>query len=172
MAQNPVRWRNGPRRKNWVIMMKTYLLNLTATLLSLGMPIATHASALSDWVDQVNTRIDQVAVEPTTLATGIVEVRFHRGPDGRPTDVTVIGGNPRLGYTARRSLARVGVLPPLPAQYGPETGIVLRMVVGDGGNTTGWQRAVRQMQLESSVKNAQLAARHEDNAQLALAAPR
>lgn len=149
--------------------MKTFLANLTATILLFGQPLAAHATALSDWVDQVNARIDRVAIAPASTASGTIEIEFRRGPDGRPTDLKVVGGESRLSVAAKRSLTRIGVLPPLPARYDPHTKILLRLIVGDGTDMAGWRRAVREMHVDGSLRNEQLAARHEGNDQLAQA---
>lgn len=149
--------------------MKMLLANAAAGVLLLGQPLAVHASALSDWVDQVNTRIDRVAVAPASNASGTTEIEFRRGPDGRPTEIKVVSGESSLSAAVRRSLNSIGVLPPLPARYDPHTKVLLRMIVGDGTDMTAWHRAVREMHVDGSLRNEQLAARHEGNAQLALA---
>lgn len=142
---------------------------------ALIVPIAAGASQLSGWVDSVNARVDRVM--PAADATGEIRVRFHRGTDGRAAGVTVIGGNSQLADCAERTLARLGVLPPLPSGYDAATPITLNLMVGKNeryelANDSNWKRAVRKAHAQASAQNAQFAARHEGPDQLALANPR
>lgn len=141
----------------------------------LTIPFAAGASQLSDWVDTVNTRIDRSV--PDTNVSGEIRVRFYRGEDGRAAGVRVVSGDPELVSCAKRTLKRLGVLPPLPAGYNAKTPIIMGLLIGGGNqhelaNYHSWTRAVRQAHAQASAQNAQLAERHEGLDQLALASPR
>ncbi len=151
--------------------MNIYLKTATAALL-LGTSVAASSSELSKWVADIDQRIDR-SLDPAEPRYGTVTMRFHRGDDGRATNVAFVAGNVRLRDCAEKAIAGIGVLPPLPVGYAPSTGIVMKLIVGPSSNfgqlnsAVRMAQEVRQARREEAAHNAEMAQRYESNTKLA-----
>lgn len=89
------------------------------------------------WTDSVGKKLDnqlayqQRVARPTDSHTGIVQLRFSRGDDGRPSDIEVYRSSAasNVKSSARRAVARMRGLPPLPAAHALSNEILVNIVL-------------------------------------------
>jgi TonB family protein len=105
--------------------MKSPLIALAGALLVTGVPAASQdivVSAENAAVDSISRDLSRNLVRadwprPQPTGEGITMVRFQRGADGRPTDVTIYrrSGQRSVDRRALEAVTRLGRGTPLPA---------------------------------------------------------
>ncbi|MDF2496094.1 hypothetical protein [Sphingomonas sp.] len=149
--------------------MKNIVIGVTsgitaAAALSFGSPANAEPTSLDAWVKVVNQRIEDRMVTPASGRSGVVFATFSRGEDGRPTAVQISRTGRVLANAARRTLARIGALPPLPSGYEGKR-IRMQMLVHDLNDTSGYYQRRGVMLASANAQNLAVAAETQGGAQ-------
>jgi len=153
-------------------LIRHMLLSAAVACLSVSPLLAeTHAAKappadVAAWVARVNAKIDR-AMKAAPGAEGVAQVTFRRGVDGRPTDIALLDGGPRMADAVRRTLAHLS-LPPMPAGVHPQQRVTLQLLFDDGSNLHSYERKRSAMFAAAASSNQQLVA-YQGDAYAALA---
>jgi hypothetical protein len=118
-------------------------------------PSAEPPATVHDWVTAVNARIDAVLINKAQL-DGTVTVAFRRGGDGLASEIEIRGARPAMAHAARRTLARLGQLPPLPRGIDPRQQIKLQLLFGAGDDRETFDDKRRAMLAAASERNGRI----------------
>jgi hypothetical protein len=147
--------------KNFLV--GTLVASLALIPLSPAMAAGSQQS-LGRWVEKVNAQIAARFVRPSSDRLGTARIGFRRASDGRPTDITIIAGQPRVAAAAAATVRRLHDLPPLPAGFASNQMITMNFIAGEPDATYYAQRA--RMLAVALKSNARLALR-QSNTQVA-----
>ncbi|MXO75657.1 TonB family protein [Altererythrobacter aerius] len=153
--------------------MKTVLTS-TLALVLLAMPATTGAQNVARdglvvsgqptakaWVDTMTTKLDRELdheerrARPGQDQQGIVQLRFTRSADGRPSDVQVIRASSpgALQTSARRAVSRLRGIPEIPQGYAGTQNVHVNIVVaGSEGHMRKLTRQLRQWEAERMAR--------------------
>lgn len=144
-------------------MFKSLLANVLAASTVLFPIASASASAsqptdpLAKWVARVNKQIDLRAQAPVGDATGVAQIAFRRGPDGRAVDVVARGGQPEVANAGVRTIKRLRDLPPLPTGLPADQQIVMNFLVGGPDTPVPFQIQREQLLALAATNNTRLA---------------
>lgn len=148
-------------------MMNHLAAAAASAVLLAAAPAAAEPDGIDLWVKAVNKQLDHAIALPAMGRTGTAVISFQRGADGRATNIVVRSRDHILARAAQRTLARMGALPPLPSGMPGDQRIVFRMLVGDAGDVTRYERERARMIADAGRHNTELAARLSTAAELA-----
>lgn len=139
--------------------MKIVIAGLVAAATFLaGAPAQAGADPLAGWVDTVNKKLDRNIDYPTGGQHGVAYATIRRTEDGRAVLVNVDCEDRALARAARRTVARLRDIPPMPMGFRGQA-IRMQMLIGDPGNVHAFNLRRRQMLADATGRNVQLAAR-------------
>jgi TonB family protein len=101
---------------------------------TVGLAETGSSTAIASWIGTVEQRIEaslaETAWDATPSEPRLVVVRFVRGADGRPTDVTVrqSSGSQEIDRKALATVSNLGALPQLPEGYPAAMPISMRVL--------------------------------------------
>jgi hypothetical protein len=117
---------------------------------------AATTQTLAAWVQTVNARADRAMVAAPG-ADGLVIATFRRAEDGRVTDIRISGASLELREAARRTLSRIGRLPPLPQGVDPHQRVRAELLFGAGMDPETYRMKRRIMLAAADVENRRVA---------------
>lgn len=91
------------------------------------------------WQDNVGRKLDnELAFQeriagPGEMHTGIIQLRFRRGDDGKPQDISVYrsAASNAVKSSARHAVSRMRDLPPLPSTYAETNEVLVNIVLAN-----------------------------------------
>lgn len=123
-------------------------------------PHAAHAQSdpIGTWVKAVNKKLDASMVYPLGGQHGTAQATIRRTEDGRAVLVDVSADSPAIARAARRTVARLRNVPPLPVGFKGQP-IRMQMLIGNPNDAYAYYRSRKQMLAKAETNNVQLASR-------------
>jgi len=108
---------------------------------------------LATWVKAVNARADRAMAIAAPGVDGLAIATFRRAEDGRVVDVSIAAASPALKEAARRTLSRLGRLPPLPQGVDPRQRVRAELLFATGMDAEAYRAKHRLMLAAADAEN-------------------
>lgn len=116
----------------------------------------TAPPTFATWVRAVNAKTDRAMVAARD-ADGLAIATFRRADDGRVADVRITAASPELKEAARRTLSRLGRLPPMPRGVDPHQRVRAELLFGVGMDAETYRTKRRIMLAAADAENRRVA---------------